>query len=92
MNKVILENREIPLDIENLDKKKILALEDFFKKNPKIFNSLDIWIILPDKTLKNDLLKLKDFVNNLYNKEFGCIDLYRGFDIGFGVIGENLNF
>ena len=92
MNKVILENREIPLDIENLDKKKILALEDFFKKNPKIFNSLDIWIILPDKTLKNDLLKLKDFVNILYKKELGCIDLYRGFDIGFGVIGENLNF
>ena len=91
MNKVILENREIPLDIKNLDKKKILELENFFKKNPKIFNSLDIWIILPDKCLKGDLLKLKDFVNNLY-KEFKCIDLYRGFDIGFAVVGENLNF
>ena len=35
MNKVILENREIPLDIKNLDKKKILELENFFKKTQK---------------------------------------------------------
>lgn len=68
------------MDISKLDNNKLKKIELFLLTNKSILKSLDMWISLPDKDLKKDLIKLIPFINKLYNFKSKPV-LYRGFTI-----------
>ena len=74
---------EKKVDLNKIDKHKLKKIEDYFKENPNVLRSFDMWLSIADRTLIKDLLKLTSFINTLYKFKNKPI-VYRGFDISSG--------